>query len=104
MTNSNFQTGQEVVRTIGDYVVGRVGIIVAIDTEKNRAQVEWKGDTKTWVSFKALALTSTPYEIVRTPGKNPKYIQKAATPAATPQTHKVMYNGLEVEAINFGTL
>lgn len=70
MTNSNFQIGQEVVRTMGDYVVGRIGSVIAIDSEKNRAQVKWVGETTTWVSFKALALTSIPYEI--TPGYDDK--------------------------------
>lgn len=73
MTQTNFQIGQQVVRSKGDYVVGRVGSIVAIDSEKNRAQVQWGGETKTWVSFNALALTSTPYEIIRETGKWPKY-------------------------------
>lgn len=76
MTNANFQTGQQVVRAKGDYVVGRTGIIVSIDSEKNRAQVQWDGETKTWVSFNALADTSIPYEIVRSTGKWPKYIRK----------------------------
>lgn len=68
-----FEVGQEVVRTKGDYVVGRTGLIVAIDTEKNRAQVDWKPDPKTWVSFNSLELTSIPYKIVRKPGSYPKY-------------------------------
>jgi hypothetical protein len=74
---TNFKIGQEVVRTKGDYVVGRVGIIIAIDEAKQRAQVDC--GIKTWISFKALAPTSIPYEIVRTPGKNPKYFQKATS-------------------------
>ncbi len=64
--------GIEVVRTKGDYVVGRVGTIVSID-ETNRAQVAWKGETTTWVSFSALAPTSIPYEIIRQPNKYSKY-------------------------------
>jgi hypothetical protein len=79
MTNSNIQIKTEVVRSKGDYVVGRVGNVVAIDLEKNRAQVSWNGDTTTWVSFNALELTSIPYEIIASYQKdkytwtNPKY-------------------------------
>jgi hypothetical protein len=78
-----FSIGQEVVRTKGDYVVGKVGTIVAIDG--NRAQVSWKNNTTTKVSFGSLALTSTPYEIKEgsitkdrygfTKVTNPKYIK-----------------------------
>lgn len=79
MTNSNIQIGTEVVRSKGDYVVGRIGNIIAIDDEKNRAQVSWHFDTTTWVSFTALELTSIPYEIIPAHQKNkytwvnPKY-------------------------------
>ena len=79
MTTQNFQIGQEVVRSKGDYVVGRTGLIVNIDLAKNRAQVSWNGDTTTWVSFNALELTSIPYEIIASYQKdkytwtNPKY-------------------------------
>jgi hypothetical protein len=79
MTTQNFQIGQEVVRSKGDYVVGRTGLIVNIDLLKNRAQVSWNGDTTTWVSFNALELTSIPYEIIASYQKdkytwtNPKY-------------------------------
>ena len=52
--------GLEVVRAKGDYVVGRVGNIIAIDTEKNRAQVNWGS----WVSFNVIEPTSIPYEII----------------------------------------
>lgn len=72
---TKFEIGQEVVRSKGDYVVGRVGVIIAIDTEKNRAQVSWGS----WVSFSVIELTSIPYEIVPAYKKdkytwtNPKY-------------------------------
>ena len=56
--------GDEVVRTKGDYVVGRTGLVVAIDELKNRAQVSWYSELKTWVSFSSLALTSIPYKII----------------------------------------
>ena len=71
MTTANFQIGQEVVRSKGDYVVGRIGNVVAIDLDKNRAQVYWNGIT-TWVSFTSIALTSIPYEIIA-PYKKDKY-------------------------------
>ena len=73
MTNLNIEIGTEVVRSKGDYVVGRIGSVVTIDLDKNRAQVSWNCGIKTWVSFNALELTSTPYEIDRTTGKWPKY-------------------------------
>lgn len=61
----------EVVRSKGDYVVGRVGKIVAIDKVKNRAQVQWYNAPTTWVSFNAIEPTASPYTIV--PGSyNPK--------------------------------
>ena len=69
--------GQEVVRAKGDYVVGRVGNIIAIDSEKNRAQVSWGS----WVSFTVIEPTSIPYEIIPSHKKdkytwtNPKYIR-----------------------------
>jgi hypothetical protein len=76
MKLENLTIGQEVVRSKGDYVVGRIGLIVNIDAEKNRAQVEWNGNTKTWVSFNAIELTSSPYDIIREKGKWPKYMKK----------------------------
>jgi len=59
MNIQNATIGQEVVRAKGDYVVGRVGNIIAIDAEKNRAQVSWG----TWVSFTAIEPTLIPYTI-----------------------------------------
>lgn len=61
--------GQQVVRAKGDYVVGRVGNIIAIDTEKNRAQVSWGS----WVSFTVIEPTSIPYEIIPAYQKNDRY-------------------------------
>jgi hypothetical protein len=60
----NITIGTEVVRSKGDYVVGRRGIVIAIDTEKNRAQVSWHHETKTWVKIEAIEPTSIPYEIL----------------------------------------
>lgn len=54
--NSNLTNGQEVTRTIGDYVVGRKGIIVAI--KGDRVQVAWYGETKTWVNVKVITKRS----------------------------------------------
>lgn len=62
MNKENVEIGTEVVRSKGDYVVGRIGKIVAIDSEKNRAQVDWNS-VKTWVSFNALEPTNIPYKI-----------------------------------------
>lgn len=79
MNIQNAAIGLEVVRSKGDYVVGRIGNIMAIDAEKNRAQVKWNNDPKSWVSFTSLELTSTPYEIIAAYQKdkytwvNPKY-------------------------------
>lgn len=76
----NIQIGNQVVRSKGDYVVGRTGIVLAIDTEKNRVQVQWDC-VKTWVSIDAVELTSIPYEIIPSqrlsPYKysNPKYVR-----------------------------
>ena len=67
----NAEIGQEVVRSKGDYVVGRVGTIIAIDAEKQRAQVSWGS----WVKFDVIEPTSIPYEIVETK-RFPKYIRK----------------------------
>lgn len=71
----NVKIEQEVVRSKGDYVVGRVGTVISIDSEKRRAQVKWKGQTTTWVSFDSIEPTSIPYEIVKT-NRFPKYQQK----------------------------
>jgi len=77
MNIQNATIGLEVVRSKGDYVVGRVGNIIAIDTEKNRAQVSWGS----WVSFTAIEPTSIPYQIIAPYWKdkytftNPKYVR-----------------------------
>lgn len=49
--------GEEVVRTKGDYVVGRKGIVVDTDPAKNRVQVDWYGNPKTWVSINVIEYT-----------------------------------------------
>jgi len=80
---TKFNIGQEVVRTKGDYVVGRVGIIIAI--ENNRVQVKWDGNGTSKVSLNSIELTSIPYEIKPATEKkdrfghyvftNPKYVR-----------------------------
>jgi hypothetical protein len=65
--------GQEVVRSKGDYVVGRIGIVADLDLQKGRAQVEWNSDPKSWVSFASLEPTSTPYEIAPAYQKNDRF-------------------------------
>lgn len=79
MKSENVTIGLEVVRSKGDYVVGRVGNVIAIDNEKNRAQVSWGS----WVSFDVIEPASIPYEIIegfydKKRGKhgNPKYVVK----------------------------
>lgn len=56
--------GQEVVRSKGDYVVGRKGPVVEIDEVNGRARVAWnEGGGRTWVKFDVIEPTSIPYEI-----------------------------------------
>ena len=69
MNIQNATIGLEVVRSKGDYVVGRVGNIIAIDIEKNRAQVSWGS----WVSLTVIEPTSIAYEIIPAYQKNDKY-------------------------------
>lgn len=83
----NFTIGQEVVRSKGDYVVGRTGIILEWVGE-NKCQVQWNGKHgKSKVSIDVIEPVSDPYEII--PGKNifdnkgryikhtyPKYVKK----------------------------
>lgn len=54
----------EVVRSKGDYVVGRIGKIIAIDQHANRVQVAWNNLPKTWVKADVIEPTSTPYQIL----------------------------------------
>lgn len=61
MTNNSLTIGQQVVRSKGDYVVGRIGIIISI--ENNRALVKWDGYGNSKVSLNSIELTSIPYEI-----------------------------------------
>ena len=70
-----FIIGDEVVRSKGDYVVGRVGKIIEIDSLNGRARVEWEGSPRTWVKFDVIELTSIPYEILTT-SKYPVYRRK----------------------------
>jgi preprotein translocase subunit YajC len=63
MLISNVTVGEEVVRTQGDYVVGRVGNVIAIDTDKGRVQVAWNRETTTWVKSLCIEPTRIPYEM-----------------------------------------
>ena len=63
-TMKNTTIGTEVVRSKGDYVIGRTGIVIGIDTEKNRAQVQWHNADKSWVKMEVIEPTSIPYEIL----------------------------------------
>lgn len=69
MKIENATIGLQVVRSKGDYVVGRVGNIIDIDTEKNRVKVSWG----TWVSVSVVEPTSIPYQIIE------GYMQKNLT-------------------------
>jgi len=67
--------GHQVVRSKGDYVVGRKGVILATEVDrlgKNRAQIMWDSGPKTWVNIKVIESTNVPYAIVQTNGY-PKY-------------------------------
>lgn len=55
------KVGLTVVRSKGDYVVGRTGTILAI--KNDRVQVEWHYLSKSWVNVKVIEPTSIPYEI-----------------------------------------
>ena len=73
---TNVSTGEQVVRSKGDYVVGRVGTVVEIDPIKSRARVKWDGaNPTTWVSFSVIEPTSIPYKIEKIPGKYSKYVK-----------------------------
>lgn len=69
--------GLEVVRSIGDYVVGRVGKVIEIDNVKGRARVQWEAGVKTWVKFTVIEPTSIPYEIRSTPSRDRTRINKS---------------------------
>ena len=67
------ETGQKVVRSKGDYVVGRIGEVVEIDNEKKRARVYWLSkNLRTWVKFDVIEDVNIPYIITHT-GRFPKY-------------------------------
>ena len=62
MTNNSLKIGQQVVRSKGDYVVGRIGVIISI--ENNRALVKWDNNGQSKVSLDSIELTSIPYQII----------------------------------------
>lgn len=62
---AQFKVGDEVVNTNSGYTAGRIGVILAIDESKQRAQVKWAGKNPTnWVAFKSIHLTSVPYTVL----------------------------------------
>lgn len=63
MLSQDAKIGIRVVRSKGDYVVGRTGEIIEIDNEKNRVRVDWNEGTRTWVAIGSVELESIPYEI-----------------------------------------
>lgn len=73
MKSRDAEIGTEVVRSKGDYVVGRTGTITEIDFEKNRARVKWNFEPRTWVNFNSLEPTSIPYEITPSSFDEKKY-------------------------------
>jgi hypothetical protein len=64
MNFQDTQIGQQVVRSKGDYVVGRIGEIIDKDEIKNRVRVAWVGENRTWVSVNSIEPTFIPYEII----------------------------------------
>ena len=52
-----YEIGKKVERISSDYTNGRIGTIVDIDIEKQRARVYWEAQAlRTWVNFKFLKL------------------------------------------------
>ena len=60
---ADFKAGFRVVRSKGDYVVGRVGTVIAVDLEKSRALIKWDAAPKSWVTFTALEDASKPFKL-----------------------------------------
>lgn len=73
MNFQDTQIGQQVVRSKGGYVVGRTGEIIERDEDNNRVRVAWSGNAKTWVAVNSIEPTFLPYDIIRIPGRCPKY-------------------------------
>lgn len=82
MNFQDVQIGQQVVRSKGDYVVGRIGEVIEKDEVNQRVRVAWAGETKTWVSVNSVEPTFIPYEITpiyeNKKGRAiwPKYVRK----------------------------
>ena len=73
MTKEEIVIGVIVVRSKGDYVVGRMGPIIATRKDhlgREQVQVDWVGGPRTWVNIKVVELQSKPYEIVFKPSKH----------------------------------
>lgn len=80
---SDAKIGIRVVRSKGDYVVGRTGSIIDIDEKSGRCQIDWDGSPKTWVAIDSIELENIPYEIIEQPLNKrtgrypyPKYVRK----------------------------
>ena len=76
----NAQIDLVVVRSKGDYVVGRTGRIVDIDKDKRRVRVAWEGFNKTWVLADCVEPIMNPYKIEPGPEPNcyPRYVKLKA--------------------------
>jgi hypothetical protein len=64
MNIKNVDIGLKVVRSKGDYVVGRTGNVIEIDHEKERARVQWDGYNITWVKVDCIEPIMLPYKIL----------------------------------------
>ena len=64
MLISKATIGTRVVRSKGDYVVGRCGSILEINADTNRATVDWDAAAKSQVNFNSLELENEPYKII----------------------------------------
>lgn len=101
------EIGQKVVRSKGDYVVGRIGEVVEIDNEKKRARVYWLSENlRTWVKFDVIEDINVPYIITHT-GRFPKYerrLLQACRGLARVQNHRPIPNhsGLETGRLHGG--
>lgn len=101
------EIGQKVVRSKGDYVVGRIGEVVEIDNEKKRARVYWLSENlRTWVKFDVIEDINVPYIITHT-GRFPKYergLLQACRSLARVQNHRPIPNhsGLETGRLHGG--
>ena len=64
MNKQAARVGLKVVRSKGDYVVGRVGVIVELSDDMSRVRVSWENYNTTWVKLEVIEDAAIPYEIV----------------------------------------